>query len=50
MLRCLVSDVFALRPCTHVLMESKLECTETSTDSGTLSTASTSSSGPLSVF
>ena len=31
--------VFALRPCTRVLMESNLECsssTETSTDSGTL--------------
>ena len=40
--------VFVLRPCTGVLMmESKLECsssTETSTDSGTLSAASTSSS------
>ena len=35
--------VFALQPCTHVLMESDLECsssTETSTDSGTLSVAS----------
>ena len=35
--------VFALRPCTRVLMESNLECsssTETSTDSGTLSGAS----------
>ena len=42
MLRTL-RGVFTLRPCTRVLMESKLECsssTETSTDSGTLSAAS----------